>query len=223
MKLLALECSTERWSIAIGAHGQCFIEAGAGGPELSEKLIPSIESLLRQARVSLRELEAIVVSHGPGAFTGVRSACAVAQGLAFGANLPVLPVDSLLALAEQTRTEHQTNEVVAFLDARMDQLYCAAYRYQGQAWQTEAAPSLCAPEQLALPGPSWALAGNALDSYGPRLPQAASTHHAWPQAQALLNLAPHLLALGLAMAPAQLAPLYVRDKVALTSAERARP
>ena len=237
MHLLALDTSTEAMSVAVctavGDPRQVWHFDGVGGAQASAALLPVVLELMAQAKVGFDTLEAIVFGRGPGAFTGLRTACAVAQGLAFGATparqgraLPVLPVDSLLALAEDARWRHAPDadalEVMALLDARMDQVYAAAYAYAAGRWRTLQAPLMCSPE--ALPAQrGGVLAGNVFGQYGERLSQMAEAARvpALPTADALLRLAPALLAAGHAVRAEEALPLYIRDKVAQTTAERA--
>jgi tRNA threonylcarbamoyladenosine biosynthesis protein TsaB len=143
----------------------------------------------------------------------------VAQGLAFGAGVPVLPVTTLLAVAEDARARSGATRIVAVLDARMDEVYCAAYEHDGARWTEVAAPTLQSPQSVQVP-PGWTLAGNAQRIYGERLP--AGPHvDALPRAAAMLRLAPQLLAAGNATSAAGALPLYIRDKVAQTTEERA--
>jgi tRNA threonylcarbamoyladenosine biosynthesis protein TsaB len=213
-KLLAFDTSTEWLSVA-----RLVSRAGPGGAHASGGLIPLIQELLTEAGLALAELDAIAFGRGPGSFTGLRTACSVAQGLGFGAGVPLLPVDTLHAVAEEARHRFGATRVVALLDARMDELYAAHYDFEQPALG-DAEPRLLAPEQVQVP-PGWALAGNVFSAYGDRLPAAAARHEALPGAEAMLRLAPELLAAGRAVAPAQAWPLYVRDKVAQTTQERA--
>ena len=214
----------------------------------SATLLPVVQSLLAEAGWALPELDAVVFGRGPGAFTGLRTACAVAQGLAYGARsdvhpsgLPVLPVDSLLALADEAC--HQRAQVgqtvpslvAALLDARMDEIYVALYAHgpQGLSAEPLAPPRLCAPQDLGaylaqcLPADAGLaegrclLAGNVFAAYAERLAHVPGQRLlALPSASALLRLAPGLLAAGAATAARDALPLYVRDKVAQTTAER---
>jgi tRNA threonylcarbamoyladenosine biosynthesis protein TsaB len=222
VKLLAFDTSTEIMSVAVarGAHAPVLSHEGAGGAQASATLIPAALALLQQAGVQLADLDAIVFGRGPGSFTGLRTACAVAQGLGFGAGVPVLAVDTLLAVAEDARHSAGVERVLAVLDARMDEVYCAAYAFDGGEWRTRQEPALVRPEDLVLP-PGYAIAGNAGQAYAGRLPAAAAVVEARPQATALLRLAPAQLAAGRAQPAAQALPLYIRDKVAQTSEERA--
>ena len=220
-KLLAFDTSTEHLSVAV-LHGDTLhAHNGVGGAQASTTLLPLIQQLLGEAGLALGELDAIVFGRGPGSFTGLRTACSVAQGLAFGANVPLLPVDTLLAVAEEARHAFGAKQVVAVLDARMDQLYAARYDFEANGpLGGNDEPLLLSPEALEVPA-GWALAGNAFAAYGPRLAPAAARHDALPTATAMLRLAPALLVAGRTVPAAQAWPLYVRDKVAQTTEERA--
>ena len=129
MNLLAFDSSTDTLSIAVQRGDAVWQHTAPGGPQASAALIPAIQRLLAEAGLGFDTLELIVFGRGPGSFTGLRTACAVAQGLAFGARggqgVPVLPVDTLLAVAEEARHQHGCTQVVAVLDARMDEVYHA--------------------------------------------------------------------------------------------------
>lgn len=219
LKLLAFDTSTETLSIAVAAGAQLWRHDGPGGPLASAALIPAIQALLAQAGLTLRELDAIAFGHGPGSFTGLRTACSVAQGLAFGAGVPVLGIDTLLAVAEQARAQAGCTQVLAVLDARMDQVYAGSYEYADGRWTRRGEISLDQPEALSLPA-GWSLAGNAFAAYGERLP-AGPRVACLPDAAALVRLAPALFAAGHAVPAGQALPLYIRDKVAQTTDERA--
>lgn len=226
MNLLAFDTSTDTLSIAV-QHGDAVVQhTGPGGPQASANMIPEVRRLLAEAGLSFDTLDAIVFGRGPGSFTGLRTACAVAQGLAFGARgglgVPVLPVDTLLALAEEARQQHGCTQVVAVLDARMDEVYHARCEWLGSAscWQTDADFGLGAPETVRPPA-GWTVAGNARAPYGDRLAPTAPHVVALPTATALLRLAPALLAAGGGLPASDALPRYIRDKVAQTTAERA--
>lgn len=234
MKLLAFDTSTDALSIAVsrddGAASGLWQLQSAGGAQASTSLIAGVLELMRQSGLALQELDAICFGSGPGSFTGLRTACAVAQGLAFGANVPVLPVNSLLAVAEEARHSALAHvargQVSALLDARMDEIYVAHLAFEGSIWSELQAAHLQRPENVQLaPSPlPQAAAGNVFAVYGERLHglgDSAPRITALPQATALLRLAPQLLAAGHAVPAAQALPTYVRDKVAQTTAERA--
>jgi tRNA threonylcarbamoyladenosine biosynthesis protein TsaB len=219
VNLLALDTSTEVFTIAVQRGADVLEREGAGGANASATLIPGIQALLAEAGLGLAQLDAIVFGRGPGSFTGLRTACSVTQGLAFGAALPVLGLDTLLAVAEDARFRIGATRIVAVLDARMDQVYAGAYAFAQGRWRQERAIALAAPEEVTL-SPGWTLAGNAFNAYGPRLPHGARAA-ACPAAAALLRPAPAFLAAGAAVPAAQALPLYIRDKVAQTIEERA--
>ncbi len=223
-KLLAFDTSTETLSVAVqggSAPAQApLAHQSAGGAQASTSLIPAIHGLLSQAGLRLDELDAIVFGRGPGSFTGLRTACSVAQGLAFGAGVPVLPVDTLMAVAEEARSAAGFEKVVAVLDARMDEVYSAAYQWAAGRWQQVGGFAVGRPETVDV-AQGWALAGNAFAAYAQRLQAGAPRAEALPAATALLRLAPALLAAGQAVPAAHALPLYIRDKVAQTTEERA--
>ncbi len=218
MNLLAFDTSTDVLSVAVQAGDAVLAHSGEGGAKASAALIPAIRSLLAQAGLALGALDAIAFGCGPGSFTGLRTACSVAQGLALGADLPVLPVETLMVVAQAAHGRSGAGEVMAVLDARMGEVYAAPYRRQGGGWLRTRAIWLGPPEQLQL-GPGSVLAGNAFAAYGDRLPHAQRIE-ALPRAEGLLQLAPVLLQAGHARAADEALPLYVRDKVAQTTAER---
>ena len=226
MNLLAFDTSTDTLSIAV-QHGDGVRQhQGPGGAQASAALIPAVRALMAQAGLTFDTLDAVVFGRGPGSFTGLRTACAVAQGLAFGAKggqgVPVLPVDTLLAVAEEARQQHGCTQVVAVLDARMDEVYHVRCEWlpAEARWQTDADFGLGAPESVQ-PPTGWTVAGNARASYGDRLAPTAPHVTALPTATALLRLAPALIAAGQAVAAGDALPRYIRDKVAQTTAERA--
>lgn len=221
MKLLAFDTSTETLTIAVQCDaGGSLLFTGAGGAQASATLIAAARDLLAQAGLALRELDAIVFGRGPGSFTGLRTACSVAQGLAYGADVPVLPVDTLMAVAEEAREREGAMRVVAVLDARMDEVYWASYAFEKGRWIRQGEFSLGRPETVTvLPG--WTLAGNAFAAYAGRIAPGAARIQALPAAAALLRLAPALLSAGQAVPADRALPLYIRDKVAQTTEERA--
>lgn len=223
--LLAFDTATEHLSIAVAAHGRVLTHEAAGGAQASATLIPAILALLAQAGVTLRELDAVAFGRGPGAFTGLRTACSVAQGLAFGAGKPVLAIDTLLAVAEDARAGRDELDVWVAMDARMDEAYAARYRFAAGAWSVLDAPMLTTPEAL---NARWhaqspqLVAGSALGAFGARLAlgDTALAPEARPRAAAMLPLARALWAQGGAVDAAHALPLYLRDKVAQTTLER---
>src|SRR5712664_494190 len=146
--LLAFDTATERMSIALAHGGQVHAREAVGGAQASATLIPAILALLDEAGLVLADLDAIAFGRGPGAFTGLRTACSVAQGLAFGANKPVLPIDTLLAVAEDARQGADRQSVWVVMDARMNEIYAAHYGYADGHWETLVPPFLAHAEQI---------------------------------------------------------------------------
>jgi tRNA threonylcarbamoyladenosine biosynthesis protein TsaB len=201
------------------------------GPVSSTRLLPAIRELFDAAGLTLKDCSAIAFGAGPGSFTGLRTATGVAQGLAFGLSVPVVPVGTLLACAEFARLhEPSATRVLAALDARMNEAYWADFRWDPVAgaageWATVQAASLDLPEAIVRPDEPFTLAGNAAAAFGERLPMPAG-----PACRIDFNALPHALPVALAglralragrtVAPDQAAPEYVRNKVAQTTAER---
>ncbi len=236
LRFLAFDTSTDRMSVGVSVGARQWLHEGAGAAQSSATLIPVVLQLLAEAGLRLDQLDAIAFGRGPGSFTGLRTACAVAQGLAVGANVPVLPVDTLLALAEEARANlpgsapQAGGTLTALLDARMDEMYVQHFSLQADVLGALGPARLLRPEALeaALKAvttpahPAHWLAGNVFEAYAGRLPEwpPGQVLRALPTAAALLRLAPALLAAGAAVPAAQALPLYVRDKVALTTDER---
>lgn len=229
--LLALDSSTETMALALVGEGKAWHLDAEGGAKASQQMVPELMALLARAGLCLAEVQAIAFGRGPGAFTGLRTACAVAQGLALGADKPVLALDSLMLVAEDARQQaaDRGNPLAAqdrlwvAMDARMDEIYAGLYRWDGQGWQTDHAPALYEPEALRAQlgaRPAAGLAGSALQPFGLAAGAAATYPRCTSRARALGRLACQAWAQGQAIAADQALPHYVRDKVALTTAER---
>jgi tRNA threonylcarbamoyladenosine biosynthesis protein TsaB len=225
--LLAFDTSTEALSVALHWDAGSLVWNGPGGAAASAQLLPQIRRLLQQAGVELAQMQAIAFGNGPGAFTGLRTACAVAQGLALGAALPVLPVDSLLIVAEGVRAEHREapTDVDVVMDARMGEVYAGRYRWAGGRWLCQVAPALRTLDGLHalwVQQPPLCVAGSAVPAFGERLRcgDAVRVADDIDRAAALLRVAQQLWHEQGGIDAAQALPLYLRDKVAMTVAER---
>ena len=226
MKLLAIDTSTDRMSLAVQNGAHVVTHQGAAGAQASAHLIHAVLVLLQQANVSLPSLQAIAFGQGPGAFTGLRTACSVSQGLALGLNIPLVPIDTLLCIAQSAEPVH--TKVMSVLDARMGQVYSAAYERTSAGWSTVDKPMLSRPDELRWPA-QWQdqpvlLTGNAVNSLAQDLqhlqhPQV-SVQEQWPDARAMLTLAAAAWQRGECVAAADAAPIYIRDEVARTTAQR---
>ncbi|MDZ7854692.1 tRNA (adenosine(37)-N6)-threonylcarbamoyltransferase complex dimerization subunit type 1 TsaB [Sphaerotilus sp.] len=230
-RLLALDTATDVVHLVLVQGEQVLVRALPGGAQASASLLPAIRGLLVQGGLALRDLEAIAFGHGPGAFTGLRTACAVAQGLAVGADRALLALDTLAALAESARQQGETGDAVwSVLDARMGEVYAARWcRTADGGWTADGPVSLYNPAALAeaIERAPAALAGNALvvqaEVLGPLATRlgVATWPAAVPDGAALAVLARVAYGRGAWIDPALALPLYVRDKVAQTTAERA--
>jgi tRNA threonylcarbamoyladenosine biosynthesis protein TsaB len=223
--LLAFDTASESMIVALASGGRLRSHTGAGGAKASATLIATILRLLGEAGLGLRDLDAIAFGRGPGAFTGLRTACSVAQGLAFGAGKPVLPIDSLLVVAEEARSGASEFRVWTTIDARMEQIYAAEYAFANGRWNMLHAPMLTDCDALSRrwrSAPAETVAGDAIVAFGTRLEtgDAILRPEARASAGALVKLAERAWRDGTGVDPAQALPLYVRDKVAETTLER---
>jgi len=223
MKLLVLDTSTEWCSAALWLDGRIQARRVLAEQRHSSLLLPMVDDLLRESGLSLRQLDGIGYGAGPGSFTGLRIACAVTQGLAFGADLPVVGVSTLESIAEQAGADR----VLTVLDARMAEVYWAAYARDGAGWRAVTEPQLALPESVAIPpGGEWVGAGNGFAALGavlrPRLEAGLVRidDTLMPDAAAMAPLAARAFVRGEGLDAALAAPIYLRDKVALTVDER---
>jgi tRNA threonylcarbamoyladenosine biosynthesis protein TsaB len=225
MKILAFDTSTHWLSVACGDGLAWVARAEHAGEGSSERVLPLVDAVLREAGIALRDLDGIAFGAGPGSFTGVRIACGVAQGLALGAGLSLVPVSTLEALAQGAWRDHGAARVVACLDARMREVYAAAYERGADGWQERHAPSVVLPQDATLAGVAgWVGVGDGFAAYpalGTALALSRVEADARPDARAIGALALPRLAAGEGVAASAARPLYVRHRVALTIAERA--
>jgi tRNA threonylcarbamoyladenosine biosynthesis protein TsaB len=220
--ILAIETSTELASAALLHGEQLFTRESAGVLNHSQTILPMVQELLAQAGLALAQCDAIAYGVGPGSFTGVRTACGIVQGLAFGAQVPVVPVVTLLAMAEACFRASGATDVLAVLDARMGEVYWAQYRYR-DGWQEIVPPTLSAPAGV-LPQGAVQACGNGLSAYADQFAAAAFAATAlpalMPHAADVARLGQLAFAQGRSLDAAQAQPLYLRNHVALTTLER---
>ncbi len=218
MKLLALDTATEVCTVALWQDGQVLERHETGGQH-AERLLPMVDALLAEAGVALTQLDALAFGRGPGSFTGLRIGAGVAQGLAFGADIPVVPVSSLAALAQG----QDARRVLAAFDARMQQVYWGVFVRNAQGMvEPQGDETVCAPSAVALPdGEGWIGAGPGWDAYHGSLQQRLGDAVAeWrplclPRARHVAELGVAGLRSGLAVAAEAALPVYVRDNVAM--------
>lgn len=235
MNLLAIETSTEFCSLAACRGDAVSATHFPAAQRHGETVLEAVRALLVQAGLTLQDLDGIAFGHGPGSFTGLRIACGVTQGLALALGIPVKGVSTLLALAEEVRSanggEHGHDKVIACLDARMGEVYHAAFVRSAGApdWQVVSQPGLYRPEAVPVPeGTGWTACGTGFGAHGDVLARRhagegrviATLPEAAPTARAVLALARPQFAAGTVEDAAQALPVYLRDKVALTRIER---
>lgn len=232
MNILAIETATEACSVAL-LHGDALIDRSEMAPRRhAELVLPMAESLLAEAGLARKGLDAIAVGRGPGAFTGVRLAVSVAQGLALALDIPVLPVSSLAALAMQAPANGAA--VLAAIDARRGEIYAGAFKKETEVIELQlnylrllfdecvaAASDLTLPEADAwnVIGSGWSAHGDSIRQRLPGSPRWADGER-YPQARDVARLAAPLFAAGKGVPPEQALPVYLRDKVALTLQEQ---
>jgi tRNA threonylcarbamoyladenosine biosynthesis protein TsaB len=227
MNLLAIDTSTDFCSVA-ACRGETLVSRDEpAGQRQAEMILDMVGAVLGDAGLDLQRIDGIAFGAGPGSFTGLRIAAGVTQGLAFARGVGVVGVSSLLALAEEVRGESAEARIVSCLNARMGEVYHAAYRRSGERWEEVSAPGLYKPEAVPLmSGSRWIGAGDGFAAYreglAARLGDSMSKMHpdAHPTARAVLKLAIPRFAAGEALDAAAALPVYLRDKVAQKTSER---
>ena len=226
MNLLALDTSTEFLSLALTKDDRIFTHYQAAGSAASQLVLPQIQVLLDAANMQLKDLDGIAFGAGPGAFTGVRIASGVAQGLGYGANLPVVGINTLTAAAEASGQQ----KVIVCLDARMGEIYHAALIKENGIWIEISATKVCKPQAAPLiEGNDWLGVGSGWAAYSEVLTQIYANNlsrlsnfiaEITPTAEAILRLALPTFESGQAKPAAEAMPIYIRNRVALTKLER---
>ena len=230
MKILALDTSTERLSVALLCHEQILTYEDQGGAFASTRLLPAVNSLVKQAGLELCEIEIIAFANGPGAFSGLRTACSTSQGLAVGLGCPVITVDSLLIVAQDAILQHNRNDssVIVVMDARLNEVYAGVYHFDGNNWLCLNNPALYNPTNLVselsdiisrLPNLIWAGSGVNLVCH-PSISDYNKYATESNRSLALGKSAFYSLLNNQTLDPSLALPIYVRDKVALTITER---
>jgi len=232
MNLLAIDTSTDFCSVAACRGETIGFRHELAGQRQAERVLGMVDAVLAEAGLTIADIGGIAYGAGPGSFTGLRVACGVTQGLALARGIPVVGIGTLLALAEEatlSATEKSSCErTIACIDARMGEVYHAAYRKTAAGWVEILPPGLYRPERVpAIPGDGWAACGGGFAAYG----GAVAAHYRGqltvlrpeiaPSARAVLRLALPRFAAGDTCDPATATPLYLRDKVALKTSERA--
>jgi tRNA threonylcarbamoyladenosine biosynthesis protein TsaB len=222
MKLLAFETATEACSVAVWVDGEVRERFEIAPRRHAELALPWAEALLAEAGVARAQLDAVAVGRGPGAFTGVRLAISLAQGIALALDRPVVPVSTLAVLAMQGQ-----GDTIAAIDARMGEVYVGAFRREGEGVIALGPEAVCAPGTAELPAPgTWQGVGTGFDAadgalrarFGEFLGNVDAS--ALPRAADVARLAAIAFAKGEAVAPERAEPAYLRNQVALTLSEQ---
>lgn len=223
LRILALDTSGQHCSVALLQGGEILSREVLAGQRHSELVLPMIKQVLEEVDLRLTQLDGIAFGAGPGSFTGLRIACGVTQGLALGAGLPVIGICTLEALAQEVGG----TRVIAALDARMNEIYHAAYEQSPSGWQVASEPALCQPQDAPdVSGPGWRGCGSGFDLYAEVLSARYDgqiddiVSGVRPRARAIVQLAVAAFEKGLVTDPEHAAPLYIRSKVALKENER---
>jgi tRNA threonylcarbamoyladenosine biosynthesis protein TsaB len=226
MRALAIESSGTTLSLAVHNGSRSFHnQAPNPQGQASRHALSRVADLLAQAQLTLSQLDYVVFGQGPGAFTGLRMACALAQGLALGAGISVLPVPSLLGLAWSGHQETGHSRVMGVTDARLGQVYYAAYDFSVNPWQVVCEPAVGLPEEVpVLPGFLRVGEGESasMSTTATALMKGLDVAHVTERnALVLLKVAEQLRRQGhRVQAPGEVQPVYVRHKVALTQVEQ---
>ncbi|GEA49502.1 tRNA threonylcarbamoyladenosine biosynthesis protein TsaB [Vibrio inusitatus NBRC 102082] len=222
-KILALDTSTEFCSAAILVDGEVLSKGEVAPREHTTKILPMVDQLLVDAGLKLGDLDALAYGQGPGSFTGVRIGIGIAQGLAFGADLPMVGVSTLQAMAQGAYRTAQANNVVAAIDARMSEVYWGRFsRMESGVWHIEDEECVIPPSALVSQTVEsdlvWTQVGTGWEAYAEELNQLelkrTDSGLLYPESQDIVVLAQHELANGNQVGAEEASPVYLRDKVA---------
>jgi len=230
MKILALETATDACSAALLIDDDLFVEFELAPRQHTKLILPMVGKVLAAAGIALTELDAIAFGRGPGAFTGLRIAAGVTQGLALAADLPVIPISTLAALAQQSYETHQHTHIMVALDARINEVYWGCYVAQDDKLILHAEEQVLLPQAVeleSLPHESWVGVGSGWSVYADVLQdKIGKVQHIYPDsipsAASIARLAADEFNAGRSLAVEEAQPVYLRDKVAETIAERKR-
>ena len=222
-KILALDTATENCSVALLSDGKIYSRSEVSPRGHANKILPMVDDVLKEAGLTLTDLDALAFGHGPGSFTGVRIGTGIAQGLAFGADLPMIGISTLAAMAQATYRKHGKTHAVCAIDARMSEVYWGRFvRQENGVWQAADEECVIPPAELCVAteadGHKWAQAGTGWEAYQQELTslklEREPTNVLFPEAEDIVVLAEQALAAGKTVTPEEASPVYLRDKVA---------
>ncbi|MBQ0267562.1 tRNA (adenosine(37)-N6)-threonylcarbamoyltransferase complex dimerization subunit type 1 TsaB [Providencia huaxiensis] len=220
-RILAVDTATEACSVALWCDGDIISRFAISPREHTQKILPMVEDVLAEAGMGLSQLDALAFGRGPGSFTGVRIGVGIAQGLALGANLPMIGISSLMTLAEGAFRIEGHEQVLVAIDARMSEIYCAQYQRTAEGrWLGEDTEAVLLPDdfesKFAKLSGRWGYAGTGWEAY-PSLLNASATlansHITLPDAQDMLPIAAQLWQQGKVVAVENVEPTYLRNEV----------
>lgn len=229
MKLLAIETSTEACSVGLMIDGHIETRHRLAPQQHGVLVLPMIDELMSDAGIAPAQLDAVAYGRGPGSFTGVRIGVALTQGIALGADLGVIGISTLHSMAQSVHRTHDDNHIAVSLDARMDEVYFAAFTADEAGIVLSVVEEcICPPESVPLLERTqpWVWCGSGAERYADKIPDVNESQGAivrmdvWPHAHDMLVLAAPLYAANKITSPEQAMPVYLRDKVAETTAER---
>lgn len=218
MKILAIDTATEACSVALLDQGHCHEIFEIIPRQHTERVLPMVDKLLKEAGISLSQIDALAFNCGPGSFTGVRVGTSVAQGLAFSCDLPVIPVSGLAALAQLAFREEKKEKVLSAIDARMKEIYWGCYRVESGLMQLVSEERVSPVTEIVKQG-EWHCQGSGWDSFQSELNQSALvnissfTLQCFPHAQDVAILAADLYKQGKTVRAEDAVPSYIRDEV----------
>lgn len=222
-KILAIDTATENCSVALVIDNSYFVRREVAPRDHTKKILPMVDEVLKEAGIALTDLDALAFGRGPGSFTGVRIGIGIAQGLAYGADLPMIPVSTLAAMAQGSYRIHQVTHVATAIDARMSEVYWARYvRQENGDWQSSDQECVIAPEilagQLSEDPLIWTRAGTGWAAYADALAQLKFNTQPgdvlYPDAEDIAFLAKFAFAKGETVSVEESSPVYLRDTVA---------
>ncbi len=222
MKILAIDTATEACSAALYIDGEITSKYQLAPREHSRLILQMIDDLLLESKLAVSEIDAIAFGRGPGSFMGLRIAAGVVQGIAIAHDIPVIPVSTLKAIAQRAFEDAGSHNVLATIDARMDEVYWAAYSLKDQRWQLQGEECVISPDKTVLPDNtgSWIGAGNGWANYKDRLLPMANGQlqtilpDCLPSAEVIAKLAADEFRAGNTVPAAQAIPVYIRNNVA---------
>lgn len=215
MAILAVDTASDSCSVALSLEGECLSRHDYAPRQHHALLIPMIQSLLAEAELGASDLTAIAISNGPGSFTGVRLGLGVVQGIAFAADLPLIPISSLRLLAQTAAREHSVDDVIVIVDARMKEVYWGHYRPSDHGLMSPMTrEQLLKPQDVLLPASqAWVGVGSGFGAYGDLILTNKQVTYPDQQANAcdLIDLALPVLAAGQGVRASDVLPSYLRD------------